>query len=174
MNFHKYYFIENDNPQIYTKEFKDWFGDWENNPQFASKVVDKNGKPKIMFHSTKFKFNKFKLKGLSSGYFFANHPNVNMHPRLWDEKNPYQSGSNIMAVYLNIRNLMEIESVSDPLLENMIIKKAIEDGYDGLYMIDSGTFVAFNSNQIKSATGNKGSFNKKSNNINEHKDVVYV
>lgn len=28
---------------IYSKEFKEWFGDWENDPEHSSKVVDKNG-----------------------------------------------------------------------------------------------------------------------------------
>lgn len=31
--------------QIFTKSFKDWFGDWENDPKHASKVVDKQGEP---------------------------------------------------------------------------------------------------------------------------------
>ena len=32
--------------------FKGWFGDWENDPQTSSKVVDQNGKPQIGFHGT--------------------------------------------------------------------------------------------------------------------------
>lgn len=31
-------------------EFKAWFGDWENDPENASKVVDKEGKPLIVYH----------------------------------------------------------------------------------------------------------------------------
>lgn len=36
---------------VRTKAFKDWFGDWENNPSEASKVVDKNGEPLVVWHS---------------------------------------------------------------------------------------------------------------------------
>ena len=36
---------------VRTKAFKDWFGDWENNPSEASKVVDENGEPLIVWHS---------------------------------------------------------------------------------------------------------------------------
>jgi len=35
---------------VRTKAFKDWFGDWENDPENASKVVDENGEPKVMWH----------------------------------------------------------------------------------------------------------------------------
>jgi hypothetical protein len=36
--------------QVRTKAFKDWFGDWENNPKEASKVVDENGEPLVVYH----------------------------------------------------------------------------------------------------------------------------
>lgn len=38
--------------QVRTKEFKDWFGDWQNNPKNASKVVDENGEPRIVYHGS--------------------------------------------------------------------------------------------------------------------------
>ena len=38
--------------QVRTPAFKEWFGDWENDPVNASKVVDENGEPKIMYHGT--------------------------------------------------------------------------------------------------------------------------
>ena len=37
---------------VRTPEFKTWFGDWENNPENASKVVDENGEPLVCIHST--------------------------------------------------------------------------------------------------------------------------
>lgn len=39
--------------QVRTKAFKDWFGDWENNPSEASKVVDENGEPLVVYHGSK-------------------------------------------------------------------------------------------------------------------------
>ena len=36
--------------QVRTKAFKDWFGDWENDPKNASKVVDENGEPLVVYH----------------------------------------------------------------------------------------------------------------------------
>lgn len=38
--------------QVRTRAFKSWFGDWENNPNEASKVVDENGEPLIVYHTT--------------------------------------------------------------------------------------------------------------------------
>ena len=38
--------------QVRTKAFKDWFGDWENDPENASKVVDENGEPLVVYHGT--------------------------------------------------------------------------------------------------------------------------
>lgn len=45
-----------ENPQIYTEEFKRWFGDWENDPENASKVVDEDGKPLVVYHGRTMKF----------------------------------------------------------------------------------------------------------------------
>lgn len=37
---------------IHSDEFKSWFGDWENNPESASKVVDENGYPLVVHHGS--------------------------------------------------------------------------------------------------------------------------
>ena len=51
---------------VRTPEFKAWFGDWENDPQNASKVVDENGEPMVVYHGTNEKFTKFS-KSFSRG-----------------------------------------------------------------------------------------------------------
>ncbi len=38
--------------QVRTTNFKKWFGDWENNPSEASKIVDENGEPLVVYHAT--------------------------------------------------------------------------------------------------------------------------
>ena len=35
---------------VRTTNFKNWFGDWENDPENASKVVDENGEPMVVWH----------------------------------------------------------------------------------------------------------------------------
>jgi len=37
---------------VRTPAFKKWFGDWENDPKNASKVVDENGEPLVVYHGT--------------------------------------------------------------------------------------------------------------------------
>lgn len=38
--------------QTRTDNFKQWFGDWEKDPENASKVVDADGKPMVVYHGT--------------------------------------------------------------------------------------------------------------------------
>ena len=63
--------------QVRTKEFKDWFGDWENDQQNASKVVDENGEPLVVYHGNKdtniikFEPNKGKYSNKPL-YYFSN------------------------------------------------------------------------------------------------------
>ena len=46
--------VENntDNVQIKSDNFKNWFGDWENNSSKASKVINEDGTPKVVYHGT--------------------------------------------------------------------------------------------------------------------------
>ena len=37
---------------VRTQNFKQWFGDWEDDPANASKVIDENGEPKVVYHQT--------------------------------------------------------------------------------------------------------------------------
>ena len=50
---------ESKEDKIYSKEFKDWFGDWENDPEHSSKVVDKDGKPLAVYHGSFSLFDSF-------------------------------------------------------------------------------------------------------------------
>lgn len=38
--------------QVRTTVFKRWFGDWEQSPENASKVLDENGEPLVVYHGT--------------------------------------------------------------------------------------------------------------------------
>ena len=45
--------------QVRTPSFKAWFGDWENDPANASKVVDENGEPLVVYHGSIHSFSVF-------------------------------------------------------------------------------------------------------------------
>jgi hypothetical protein len=67
---------------VRTPEFKNWFGDWQTDPENASKVVDENGEPKVVYHGSPAVdidvFNRSESKRNSSGlkefgsYFSSN------------------------------------------------------------------------------------------------------
>jgi len=56
---------------VRTPEFKAWFGDFENDPENSSKVVDKNGEPLVVYHGSSYgsitNFNRNESSRLSSG-----------------------------------------------------------------------------------------------------------
>ncbi len=44
---------------VRTEAFKKWFGDWERDPENASKVVDENGEPMVVYHGSYADFKEF-------------------------------------------------------------------------------------------------------------------
>ena len=63
------------------QSFKNWFGDWENDPQKASKIVDENGEPLVVYHGTKADFSVFegqRIANTSEGAGFYFTPNKNL------------------------------------------------------------------------------------------------
>jgi hypothetical protein len=56
---------------VRTPEFKAWFGDWENSPETASKVVDENGEPLVVFHSSNKEFNEFEMGMISANFEYS-------------------------------------------------------------------------------------------------------
>lgn len=140
--------------QVRTKSFKDWFGDWENDPENASKVVDENGEPFVAYTGTKGYFNVFDYKyskTASKGFFFT------------ADKEVAKSYGDVKEVFLNIKNLKE---------ENAELSSLnLENGkYDGISYIHNRTeaFVVWDPNQIKSATDNIGAFSKDNNRIDRY------
>ena len=52
--------------QVRTQNFLNWFGDWINDPKNASKVVDENGEPRVVYHGSPYgNITEFNRKGHS-------------------------------------------------------------------------------------------------------------
>lgn len=85
-----------------TKKFKSWFGDWENNPKDASKIVDEKGNPLVVYHGTNSndftEFDKKRIGNRDSGWF-----GKGFYFALSKGEAQYY-GKNVIPVYLNIRN----------------------------------------------------------------------
>lgn len=54
--------------QTKSEAFKEWFGDWENEPESASKVVNEDGTPKVVYHGMGNEFFCFRQKKQGENY----------------------------------------------------------------------------------------------------------
>ena len=101
---------------VRTPAFKKWFGNWETDPENASKVVDENGEPMVTYHGSAADFNVFDKKKLGSltnteiakaGFFFAsNKAAADQYAFIGGLKNPYLENklTESRAFFLNIKN----------------------------------------------------------------------
>jgi hypothetical protein len=143
---------------VRTPAFKNWFGDWENSPETASKVIDKETKePLVVYHFTDKRFNVFEKKGLSKGFFFTENKK--------DEEFSYTK--NPKSYFLSIKAMSEVSEVpnkywSTPNYENEFIDKSKKGGGQGIQFIreidNKRIIVAFEPNQIKLADGTNTTF----------------
>jgi hypothetical protein len=187
--------------QVRTQNFKDWFGDWENDPKNASKVVDENGEPRVVYHGSGNSFNEFMFSGYHrdiDGYYFSSDKDSAMsYTDLTSEflyevflnvRNPivknYKESSWNSAVAFNPSAYNVIPTHDDVyvLEEDLgylktidgLVQLALSNNHDGViakniydqgenlnyYAYVANTYVVFSPNQIKSATGNVGTFSE--------------
>lgn len=194
--------------QVRTPAFKEWFGDWENDPEAASKVIDpQTGEPLVVYHATRGErfevFDRGKLGGNTyanaSDLSFALTAGIGHWFNTQDlSKTSAYAGGRSEAVFLNIREPLEpysLEELADRLsgyevldeetgeaktIDEMTPEEVRDLGeeafadltnedYDGVVLRDEEfggqSFVAFDSNQIKSATDNSGAFDANNDSI---------
>ena len=91
-----------------SKQFVRWFGDWQNSPKTASKVVDGNGEPLVVYHQTGNDFTVFDTKHTGAGEFDSEMPTgIFMKPT---SDNIGLRGNKQMALYANIRNPLTVNN----------------------------------------------------------------
>ncbi len=113
--------------QVRTPEFKAWFGDWENDPDNASKVVDDNGEPRVFYHGTMMgKFNSFDMNyGWSSRTGAKGTVSLTSNKNFADER-----GSRTIEGFLAIRNPFDFRKESDIRKASQYLRDVYEDmGY---------------------------------------------
>ena len=162
--------------QVRTPEFKEWFGDWENDPTNASKVVDENGEPMVVYHGSRNRLTYF-----SKSFAGRNNPDVDVS-RLGFfftddvEEAKYHTGKTtndgyerdgdtpqVYSTFLNLRDPYEVATGEDATYyidNNTQVLSAEDGGYDGV-IVQGGSnvvYLVFEPNNIKSATENSGSF----------------
>lgn len=148
-----------------SQQFKRWFGDWQNHPENASKVVNEDGTPKVVYHGTNAEFNTFQQE--NGAYFFSE--SMDYAESMADER----GGNRIIEAYLKMKNPYTVKlspkQFTDNIAEAPSIRYAKEHGHDGVIFEYDGSkedlaydkfYVVFDSAQIKSATDNIGTFDK--------------
>ena len=140
--------------QTDTPEFKRWFGD--------SKVVDESGKPLVVYHGTRADISEFdnsRANGLrqgSEGFYFTKYQ---------DDASGYAGtgptkGANVMPVYVRIENPYRTDGRDSEhtILSADRLAELEDEGFDGWIVADGEEVIAFRPEQIKSAIGNRGTF----------------
>ncbi len=166
--------------QVRTPSFKAWFGDWQNDPKNASKVVNpRTGEPQVVYHGTNAQFDTFDTP--------LNMPRIFLtRSRAFAQK----YGRDAMPLFVNARNTLNVDYAGRGAFDEIEVNGATlydieeladhawENGYDGVLadnVVDSGTrdakqsindeVIVTDPAQIKSATGNGGAFNPADANI---------
>ena len=157
-----------------TRTFKHWFGE--------SAIVDKNGEPKLVYHAGSEAIEVFDKRKSSTGFWFTDQKSaainmakfrglyedeIQLHPTFLNIKSP-KNYKNFWSGFAVVR-----DSEGNMLEKSEIIENAYKEGYDGIF-IGEDTFmdapsddygyahgeqiIAFESDQIKHATENYGTF----------------
>jgi hypothetical protein len=157
---------------VRTPQFKAWFGDWENDPENASKVVDENGEPLVVYHGSRFEEGFYEFKHIQEekldwikdgvGFYFSD-----------NKKFAEGYGKKIYECFLNIRSPKISITFEHTYLPLYKFQNFINVGYDGIYFGGSvygekerpKEIVAFYSNQIKLADGTNTTFDGSNSDI---------
>jgi len=103
-----------------TSRFKNWFGDWENDSENASKVIDTNGEPMVVYHGTRDKFNTF-IRRSDIGYHFGTKGTARV-------KAGRGKKAVMMPVFLNLRNPIVFDKDLGSWEADYVVKELVEMG----------------------------------------------
>lgn len=167
-----------------TRQFKRWFGDWEKKPHTASKVVNADGTPKVVYHGTNADFWTFDLGKSGQNFgdvsdgliFFTNKKDGYQDSAADYARKAAENGGKerIIECYLDIKKPLHLYSDGaytptayfDQNAES-IYSQYLSGDYDGIIIEnsdksvdDSVIYMVDNSAQIKSATDNIGTFDR--------------
>lgn len=168
---------------VRTQNFLNWFGDWENDPENASKVVNENGEPMVVYHGTHEEFDTFGKLGktgamFGEGYYFTSSEEVaevyanKVKAVMKDGKRTPVTTRRVIPAFLNIRDMIDLDGLVDwkgnylkqrtsiwnekHKTADGLVVRSIKDGAD----IVADTYLVYNPANIKSATENNGEFSE--------------
>lgn len=163
---------------VRTKEFMEWFGDWQNDKENSSKVLDENEEPLVLYHGSTKKFDKFDNNAIGSttgdysGFYFTNNRGI---AKGYYSKETGKGWGNLLvalglgrlggyhstvySVFLNSRNpyIYDFKGDFDNIGREKLISKARKSKYDLVILknikdgpsVKQDVYVVFESDQIK-------------------------
>lgn len=100
---------------VRTPEFKAWFGDWENDPEHASRVLDENGEPLVLWHGSTRSFERFDFSHLGESFnegeekkSYVDHKTGEDVPCDHNRCMFFSSSKTLAASYIILNNYLEI------------------------------------------------------------------
>ena len=107
--------------QTETGNFKNWFGDWKNDPEHASKIVGKDGRPLVVYHGGGFGqpddfYDTYTWDNEGAGGWFT--PNRDYAKTYTTRYDDNLEDLPPIEVYLNIRNPFEMGNVERLIIED--------------------------------------------------------
>lgn len=169
-----------------TPAFKKWFGE--------SKVVDEEGKPLVVYHGTPNQFTAFDPAAIGNnfaaderGFFFISTRAMAERYARSDANGMPSEGGQVIAAFVSLQKPLIVDGAflqsegMDPIgkrddaisfwdtYQGLIWEWVDDRKADGVILVDDSTgekmVVATKPTQIKSATGNRGTFNPRSPDI---------
>ena len=127
-----------------SKQFIRWFGDWINHPEWASKIVDDNGIPMVVYHGTNADFTEFDLSKSSDttkryidGFYFTTEEKV--AKKIANLVAKSRGGdANVLAVYLDVKNPLVLTAEEYQKIgfnekwRNEVLNKLTKGKHDGV------------------------------------------
>lgn len=164
--------------EVRTEQFKNWFGDWEKNKKYSSKILDENGEPLINYHGTSHQFDEFvsdeigkttNNKGIfGNGFYFSNSKEMANYYTKFDKTKE----GKVLNTYLNIKKpfiwsdpknvevARKLGFPKDRIRDNKLLplndnekimkftKKLKDAGYDGVIFNYPKNFSGYGDNNV--------------------------
>lgn len=125
---------DSERDQTETENFKRWFGDWRNDPSRASKVVNEDGTPKVVYHQTAGDFTIFEPRHQGAGTRDSDTPfGIFMKS---SDKSIGLNGEKQMALYAKIVNPLTVIDRADLIYQLKTISPEYVKAADELHELN--------------------------------------
>lgn len=121
---------------VYSDSFMTWFGDWQNDASGSSKIVDKNGEPKLVYHGSGREFDFFneKNRGDTTGkwedrlsdsemsFMFTDSPSISFFYAIMERQGSLDTIKHLISTFLHKPTQKKLNAIYDiaPNVKNWV------------------------------------------------------